>query len=97
MRIWLEINRAGGRIERRKVKGGEVVGTSEGACPNPECGAEPFYVKGSNRQAMNDDRTYRADGHCAKCGDPVGYIFAKTDTIFGLEEDERVGLRCRVY
>lgn len=43
-KLWLEINRVGGVIERREVQGGESVGTVEGACPG--CGAVPFMVQG---------------------------------------------------
>lgn len=98
MKCWIEINRSGGRVEKRTVKPGEVVGTATGECPNPECKANPFYVKGANMRPMSDDRTYKSDGYCAACGDPVGYIYARPSTIFGLEEDERVIYgRARVY
>lgn len=40
---------------------------------------------------------YAAPAKCAGCGADVGRVIAKMDTIFGLEEDEAVGLRCRVY
>lgn len=94
MRVWLEINRDSG-IERRHVKPGPVVGTVDGACPG--CAAEPFLIKGHGAR-RHDERTHRAGARCVSCDDPVGYVYARVDTIFGLEEDERVlHGRCRVY
>lgn len=96
MRCWLEINRAGGIIEKRKLTpdGGRAL--AEGACPG--CKAEPFYVAGSDPQHMPDDRTLRSNGRSLCCGDAVGYLYARPDTVFGLEEDRNVlHGRCRVY
>ena len=41
---------------------------------------------------------YRASGFCKECRAPVGEIRAYMDTLFGVEEDDRVlNGRCRVY
>ena len=95
MKVWLEIQRTAG-IDRREVKGGESFGVAQGKCP--ACGAEPFQVQGNGTHRMPDDRTLRAGGRCRNCSEAVGYIYARPNTIFGLEEDERVlHGRCRVY
>jgi hypothetical protein len=95
MTCWLDIQRATG-IDRREVKPGGHIGTASGACPG--CGIEPFHVQGSSPHRMPDDRTIRSGGHCVTCGDAVGWLYAQPDTMFGLEEDERVlNGRARVY
>ena len=96
MTTWIEIQRRDG-IDRRNVTPGDGAGTAEGACPG--CGTEPFLVRGGNMTRLPDDRTYRAGGRCVSCNDPVGYIYWRTNTIFGLEEDEAVleHGRARVY
>lgn len=99
MRLWLEINRASGEIEKRKVspsRGGAAAARVEGACPG--CCASPFYVKCHAASRVDRD-TMRAGSRCVACGDPVGYVYLRADTIFGLEEDERVLVhgRARVY
>ncbi len=93
--IYLEINHAAG-TEQRAVKSYGNFAEAEGACPG--CKADPFYIQGGGRIRISDD-TYRANGRCRNCDDAVGYIFAKVETIFGLEEDENMLLRsrCRVY
>jgi len=94
MNIWLEIQRSSG-IDRRKVEPDGPNGIVEGACPG--CGATPFIVQGRGRHRHSRD-TFRAPGVATCCGDSVGYIYAKANTLFGLEEDEAVlnGL-ARVY
>lgn len=96
MNIWLEINRSTG-IDCREIKPDGVAGIASGACPG--CGASPFLVQGHGRSRNGSSDTYRAAGTAKCCGDAVGYIFAKVDTLFGLEEDEAVMLngRSRVY
>ena len=101
MNLWLEINRTSG-IEKRLVTSDEGGGTAtaEGACPG--CGAIPFRIAGGGkeRDPRSPDDTYRSGGRCmsADCAAPVGWIYQKVSTIFGLEEDERVLRgRCRVY
>ena len=94
MKVWLEIQRLSG-IERRVVKPEGTNGIAEGACPG--CGTAPFIIQGRGRHRHSRD-TFRAAGTAICCGDSVGYIYAKTNTLFGLEEDEAVlrGL-ARVY
>ena len=95
MKVWLEINRANGSIEKRNVDPQGHVGVAIGACPG--CNVEAFVIVGGNRRIENRD-TYKADGRCKQCGDAVGHIYAKVDTFFGIEEDERVlHGRARVY
>jgi len=66
----------------------------EGDCP--AC-FKPLRVVGKGRRVVND-RYYAADGHCAACLSHVGEIQAHPDTLFGIEEDERVlNGRARVY
>ena len=97
-KIWLEIQRRDG-IETRDVRPNPETADNaivDGACPS--CACEPFYVKGTHPRRMPDDRTLRSGGYCLHCGDPVGWIYAQPDTLFGLEEDDRVlHGRCRVY
>lgn len=83
---WLEIQRETG-IDRRSMHPQGNVGRAEGICPG--CGRCPFMVRGGNIRRL-DDRTLKSDGHCVECGDPVGYIYARPDTLFGLEEDAAV-------
>lgn len=65
-------------------------------CACPGCSA-PLRVLGSGREIGGHDY-YRAKGFCASCRAYVGEIRAYVDTIFGLEEDERVlHGRPRVY
>ncbi len=66
-----------------------------------ECGASPMrVVGGESRFATGKDRhdTYEASAHCVQCKTRVGTLRVKMNTLFGLEEDERVlnGM-CRVY
>jgi hypothetical protein len=45
-----------------------------------------------------DDCAYESDAVCTACRKTVGLIRAEMDTLFGLEEDERVAaLPCRKY
>lgn len=93
MKVWLEIQRQSD-IDKRDVKPGEVFGTAAGACPG--CGATPFLVQGQGKRRHNR-QTYIANGVSKCCGESVGYIYARVDTIFGIEEDEAIGQRARVY
>lgn len=96
MKTYLEIQRQSG-IDRRKIRPDGAVGIADGECPG--CGASPFLVRGGNlRRDVGSHDRYQADGHSVCCGDPVGYLYAEVDTIFGAEEDERVlHGRARVY
>lgn len=73
---------------------GQGSARAEGKCPG--CGLEPFFVVGHGASRHSRD-TLRAGGRSVCCGEAVGWIYAKIDTIFGLEEDEAVRARCRVY
>ena len=64
------------------------------ACPH--CGDAPGKVAGSG-VTHHDHDTYYARGAMLCCGATVA-IETKTETIFGIDEDERVlHGRCRVY
>jgi hypothetical protein len=67
------------------------------ACPH--CGAPPpLRVQGTGRRIEGHD-VYSADVFAACCSKPIGVVRAQMDTLFGLDEDERVlhHGRCRVY
>lgn len=66
-----------------------------GACP--KCDASPWRAQGAgDRQRGHDTIDERC--RCLECGAIVGRIVVTVDTIFGIEEDERVlNGRCRVY
>ena len=58
----------------------------------------PFVVQGQGARRHGTQDTLRANGVAKCCGDSVGYIYAQTDTLFGLEEDSAVlDGRARVY
>jgi hypothetical protein len=64
----------------------------------PLCGAEPCDVVGTGMTIGSDDRHYRASAVALCCDRPLGELRAYPDTLFGLEEDERVlHGRPRVY
>jgi len=93
--IWLEVQRRSG-IDRRDITVSGGAGVADGECPG--CGCSPFFVAGSGAEQLDAGRT-RANGRCLSCADPVGYIYAEPDTIFGAEEDRAVLSfgRARVY
>lgn len=65
------------------------------ACPH--CGEQPLRAAGRGIRETTHD-TYVADAACQACGGAVGTLRAQVDTIFGIEEDERVlHGRARVY
>lgn len=88
-RVHLEIQRAAG-VDVRHVRPAGDVGVADGACPG--CGCTPFEVRGANLRTdpnrRHDGRM--SDGRCVACGDAVGHIYAIVDTIFGIEEDDRM-------
>jgi len=60
------------------------------------CGGSPLRVHGVGLPARSHD-AYTSPAACTACGARVGTIRAQMDTIFGLEEDEAVCRRYRVY
>lgn len=54
----------------------------------PHC-QEPLEVQGTGKRISGYD-TYTADAVCVKCQRLVGELVAKVNTLFGLEEDNRV-------
>lgn len=98
-RMWLVIERESGNEERGLQPsrcGGH--GVVDGVCPG--CGAEPFRIVTEPRQIVNHD-TAKYGARCLVCHDPVGWAYARLNTIFGLEEDRAVldkdHQRARVY
>ncbi len=99
-RFWLEIQRADG-IDVREVNApvdlGEP-GLATGACPG--CGCKRFLVRGSDLRPAGHD-VLKANGRAVCCGDPVGYLFATVETVFGTKEDRNMldkdHVRARVY
>ncbi len=56
-----------------------------------------FSLTASTVSGGTTTRIERADD-AASVGDSVGYVYARVETIFGTEEDERIlNGRCRVY
>ncbi len=99
-RFWLEVQRASG-VERRDVKPPDEFGGPglvDGECPG--CGCKRFLVRGSDLRPAGHD-VVMSNGRAVCCGDPVGYLFGKVDTLFGAEEDRNMldkdHVRARVY
>lgn len=76
-------------------KGAPVV-SIDAACPG--CGARsPIEVAGKGIE-RHDDRVYYARAFHVGCGTRLGVLCVEVDTIFGIEEDQRVlNGRPRVY
>lgn len=67
-----------------------------GRCP--ACSADGLRVIGDKRRQTIGHDTVTAPALATCCGATVGTVRVELDTIFGLEEDERVlHGRCRVY
>lgn len=100
MRCWIEIQFAD-RTERHEVRpdpDNSELGIVDRGCPG--CTAYPLVVRASSPTiAAGHPDAIRGNGHARCCGDPVGYVYAKRDTLFGLEEDRAVLSfgRARVY
>ncbi len=66
-----------------------------------ECGMSPMHVAGTGMHfASGKDRhdTYEAIACCTQCRVRVGTLRVRMNTLFGIEEDERVlNGRCRVF
>ena len=58
--------------------------------PCPHCKVMPLKVRGRGSPARGHDFYKNTDAITLCCGKSVDWIRAKLDTIFGLEEDERV-------
>lgn len=69
---------------------------TEPALPCPHCKTALLRVVGNGRRIGGRDY-YTANGSCVACGGAVGEIRAYMNTLFGLEEDEAVAQRARVY
>jgi hypothetical protein len=94
--VEVRLNTSEGRaVDIRQPTGAHVECKTE-ACPH--CGEKPMKVQGTGKHIESHD-TYAAGAICLCCGKSVGTLRARMDTIFGLEEDERVLVhgRARVY
>lgn len=72
----------------------------EGKCPNPACTHpdSPFHVAGVKGTMVKGFNTFTSDAGCIGCKTVSGKLVVTVDTLFGIEEDERVLRgRCRVY
>ena len=78
----------------------EVIADGRGAIADgecPHCEAFPFSVGGHGKH-IEGHGTYAADASCIACGERVGVLRARVETLFGLEEDEAMmNGRARVY
>ena len=65
--------------------------------PCPHCGAEEMKVQGTGKHIESQD-TYASNAITTCCSKHVGTIRAKVNTLFGIEEDERVfSMGVRIY
>jgi len=97
---WLEIQFRD-RSEEHEVRAdpdNNQVGVVNRACPG--CAAFPLLIHASSPViAVGRPGVIQGNGYTRCCGDAVGYVYAKRETLFGLEEDRAVlefG-RARVY
>ena len=68
----------------------------EGECPH--CHAAPFKAAGVRGSMVRGHDTYTSHAGCVGCKVVTGRLVVTVDTLFGIEEDERVlNGRCRVY
>jgi hypothetical protein len=103
-KLWIMLNTRPGEPEKRVdiPKPKEDVSAIEVPRTKCQCGAEPMLVHGAGKIICPDSKhrhdTYMADAVCVKCDGHVGILYAKMDTLFGLEEDERVmSMAVKVY
>jgi len=76
--------------KRHKVKT-PYEGASYADVPDVECPhcKKPLQVQGTGKRIAGHD-IYRAPAICTACEKLVGELEVKVNTLFGLEEDERV-------
>jgi hypothetical protein len=56
----------------------------------PECGAHEPKLQGTGRRPSKDGRAWEADAVALCCDRHVGTLRCEMNTLFGVEEDERV-------
>ncbi len=67
-----------------------------GECPH--CNEPDLKVAGVKGTMVRGHDTYTADAGCIMCNTVLGKLIVTVNTLFGIEEDERVlNGRCRVY
>lgn len=94
MKVWLKM--LGKKFVARVPEHGAMA--VEVNAPCPACGTCPMFVKGTTGPRIKNNDTYVSDAVCTKCGDEVGELYAQVDTLFGIEEDERIrNGRWRIY
>ena len=95
MKITIHIEGRGRRSARLPYQGAEHV-LMAGACP--ACGADGPALFGDRPEQGHDRYTATAVHVGADCGAAIGTMVVEFDTLFGIEEDERVlNGRPRVY
>jgi len=63
-----------------------------------ECPSGGHYLDVRSDTRIRHERHYEGPGaYCMACKRKVGTLVVKTDTLFGLDEDEAVARRGRVY
>lgn len=104
MRISIVLN-SGPRVAAKRPDGADFVLIPR--CPNPACGAEPCKVKGDGNVSHDvgygaNCNTYRVRAIAQCCTHDkqivdLGVMETQVDTMFGIDDDIAIGLRCRVY
>lgn len=89
----IQIREDGGRaVCQVPYRGAAFVETAR-ECPY--CGSGRVRGEGKRREVGHD--TITCPAHCYDCDEPRGRLVVRVSTIFGIEEDERVAQRARVY
>ena len=96
MKVTIHMHGDGGSHAARLPYSGADHVLADLACPACKAAA-PIQVRGRGITSRDHD-TYYADAEHQGCGALLGRMHTKVDTIFGVEEDERVlNGRARVY
>jgi len=93
MKIWIELNEQ--KIEATRPFEGSDFVEAKTDCPHCKASA-PIKVQGG--ESFHDHDTYTCAAFCVGCKGSLGKMKVQVDTIFGIEEDNRVlNGRWRVY
>ncbi len=104
MKISIVLN-SGVRVAAKRPDGADFVLIAK--CPNPACKSEPCKVRGDGRVTHDAGygptfNTYRVRAIAQCCTNDeqivdLGVMETEVNTMFGIDEDIAIGLRCRVY
>jgi len=95
VRVYLETDSGRREAKRPHANAAFVYCPMEKGGPTCVCGGNAFHGDGDIQRGREE---YRVRARCNGCGAKLGTIVTEVDTLFGIEEDERVLLgRCRVY